>query len=331
MLSITLRQLEYATATARHGSVTAAALSLHVSQPALSVALGLLEAHLGRALFLRRPGGRITPTSFGRGWIEAAEIQLAGLARLGSTAPDLRGEVRLAVFEDLAAACLAPLLAYAATAAPHLVIVPQVLPFEPLAEALRRGRADLALTWDLGLPRDITRQTLADVPPHAVLAPDHPLALNHPLAPGHPVAAAHPLAPAHPLAARGDQAHTGLRLADLAPWPLVLTDQGASIAHMRALFAAKGLVANIAHRTASLALMRSYAANGLGVGLSYTNPAARISDDGKAVVTRTLTDAGTEPLVLARLGANPLSAAAGDLAALLPAAPLFAAFRGDTA
>lgn len=324
MLSITLRQLEYATATARHGSVTAAALSLHVSQPALSVALGLLEAHLGRALFLRRPGGRITPTSFGRGWIEAAEIQLAGLARLGSTAPDLGCEVRLAVFDDLAAACLAPLLAYAATAAPHLVIVPQVLPFEPLAEALRRGRADLALTWDLGLPRDITRQTLADVPPHAVLAPTHPLAPGHPLAPSRPDAA-------HPLAAGRDHTPTGLRLADLAPWPLVLADQGASIAHMRALFAAKGLVANIAHRTASLALMRSFAANGLGVGLSYTNPAARISDDGKAVVTRTLTDAGTEPLVLARLGANPLSAAAGDLAALLPAAPLFAAFRGDTA
>ena len=40
MLSLTLRQIEYATATARHGGMTAAAAALHVSQPALSVALG---------------------------------------------------------------------------------------------------------------------------------------------------------------------------------------------------------------------------------------------------------------------------------------------------
>ena len=41
----------------------------------------------------------------------------------------------------------------------------------------------------------------------------------------------------------------------------------------------------IRHRTASLDLLRSYAANGLGVGLSYTNPAASLSHDGKPLAT----------------------------------------------
>lgn len=298
MLSLTLRQLEYAVATARYGSVTAAARALHVSQPALSVALNLLEHHLGRALFLRRPGGRISPTSFGRSWLEDAETQLAGLARLSTATPLSRAEVRLAVFADLAAPCLAPILAHFATLTPHLAILPQVLEFEPLAEALRNGQTDLALTWDLGLQTDIARQTLAEVPPHAVLAPNHPLA-------GLP----------------------DLRLADLADQPLILADQGLSIGHMRALFAALGHAPRIAHRTASLDLMRSYAANGLGVGISYTNPAARLSHDGKPLVTRILTDAGTEPLILARLAGNPMSTAAETLAALLASMPLFAAFH----
>jgi DNA-binding transcriptional LysR family regulator len=84
MLNITLRQIEYATATARCGGVTAAAESLNVSQPALSVALAQLEAVLGQPLFLRRPGGRITPTSFGRTWLAEAQAQLDALTRLMS-------------------------------------------------------------------------------------------------------------------------------------------------------------------------------------------------------------------------------------------------------
>ena len=36
MLSVTLRQLEYAVGVARHGSVSAAAAALNVSQPSLS-------------------------------------------------------------------------------------------------------------------------------------------------------------------------------------------------------------------------------------------------------------------------------------------------------
>jgi len=66
--------------------------------------------------------------------------------------------------------------------------------------------------------------------------------------------------------------------------------------------------------------MRSYAANGLGVGLSYTNPAANLSHDGKPLATRPLTDAGTEPLILAQLLHAPPSAATDLLARLIPQA-----------
>lgn len=288
-LYLTLRQLDYAVAVARHGGVTAAAEALHVSQPALSVALRELEARLGRPLFLRRPGGRAVPTAFGRGWLAAAEAQLAAIARLAEPDRLEAPPLRLALFEDLAPVCLAPLIARAA-ALPGLTLETRVLGFEALDAALRRGEADLALTWDLGLGPGVLRQVLARVPPHAVLPPDHPLA-----------------------------ALPALRLSDLADQPLILADQGPSLAHLRALFTRAGIAPQVAHRTATLELMRSHAANGLGVGLSYTNPAARVAPDGRPFVTRAIADAGAEPVILAQLDGNALPKAATGLAPLLAA------------
>lgn len=288
-LYLTLRQLDYAVAVARHGGVTAAAEALHVSQPALSVALRELEARLGRPLFLRRPGGRAVPTAFGRGWLAAAEAQLAAIARLAEPDRLEAPPLRLALFEDLAPVCLAPLIARAA-ALPGLTLETRVLGFEALDAALRRGEADLALTWDLGLGPGVLRQVLARVPPHAVLPPDHPLA-----------------------------ALPALRLSDLADQPLILADQGPSLAHLRALFTRAGIAPQVAHRPATLELMRSHAANGLGVGLSYTNPAARVAPDGRPFVTRAIADAGAEPVILAQLDGNALPDAAAGLAPLLAA------------
>ncbi len=294
MLSITLRQLEYAVAVGRAESVTIAADLLHVSQPALSVALAQLEGQLGKPLFLRRPGGPMRPTSFGRGFLDRAEVILADLSRLtegeASAAP-----VTLACFEDLAPLILAPLLARARQACPDITITPLVAGFEALADHLARGRADLAITYDLGLDGAMVRQELTRLQPHAVLPAGHPLG-----------------------------AHPTLTLADLAKQPLILADQGLSIGHMRALFTRAGLVPQIARRVASLELMRSFAANGLGVGVSYSRPVPGHSYDGQPLLTRPIIDAGPgEPVVLVHNRANPLSASAERLASLIAdSAPL---------
>lgn len=289
MLSPTLRQIEYAVAVGQHGGMNAAAQALHVSQPALSVALGQLEAGLGAALFLRRPGGRLSPSPFGHRWLAAAALALEATARLADPRKLDAGPLRLAIFEDLAASCLAPLLAHAECRAGRIVIDASLMGFEALGAALREGRCDMALSWDLGLEADIARDVLLRVPPHAVLAPDHPLTRQ-----------------------------SRLRLADLAGEPLVLADQGLSISHMRALFARAGVSPRIAHRTATLELMRSFAANGLGVGLSYSLPAHDLSQDGRALVTRPIADAGSEALVLARLAAGPVLPRAEALIRVLP-------------
>lgn len=290
MIPATIRQLEYATATARFGGVTAAAEALHISQPSLSVALGQLEATLGQPLFLRRPGGRITPTSFGRGWLAEAQAQLDALTRLMSGETPA-APVRLACFEDLAPTQLAPLLRKLTDVAPDIAIDPSVQSFESIADGLRTGQIDLAMTWDLGLDDSIAKSVLMQVAPHAITAATHPLARA---------------------------GRRGVTLQAVSEHPILLADQGLSLGHMRALFSARGLPFRIAHRTATLDLMRSFAANGLGVGLSYTRPFGRRSHDGARLATLAIIDAGTEPMILARNAANPLHPPAARLADLIP-------------
>ena len=264
MLNLTLRQLEYALAIGRHGGLTAAAEALHVSQPALSVALAQLETTLGQPLFLRRPKG-LVPTAFGSAWLAQAETHVAGLGLLMTGA--LAAPFRLGVFEDLAPASLGPLIAWAR--GQGLALAPRIMGFQALSEAFQAGEVDAALSWALGLPPG-PREEIARIAPMAVMAASHPLA-----------------------------ARASLTLAELAEAPLVLTDQDLSVAHVQSLFHARGLGLRIAHRCASLDLMRSFAANGLGVGLSWTQPAPRISHDGRPLVLVPLSDAPPEPVVLA--------------------------------
>ncbi len=290
MLSITLRQLEYAVAIARAQSVTLAAQTLNVSQPSLSVALAQLEAHLGKPLFLRRPGGPMAATSFGRGFLEQAERLLADLVHM-TEGTATAAPVTLGCFEDLAPLILAPLLARLASQQPFLTVAPRIGGFESLADDLSRGRIDLAISYDLGFDVGFLRHEIARLSPHAVLRPDHPLTRR-----------------------------PSLSLADLAGEPLILAEQGLSLGHMRALFTRAGLTPHIAHRAASLEIMRSFAANGLGIGLSYTKPAPGHSYDGQPLTTRPIVDAGPgEPIVLVRHRANPLSAAAESLAGFITA------------
>jgi LysR family transcriptional regulator, cyn operon transcriptional activator len=67
-----VRALRYSLAIARFGSFTRAAESLHVAQPALSVAIKKLEAELGVTLFVRK-AHRVEPTVEGRILLARAE------------------------------------------------------------------------------------------------------------------------------------------------------------------------------------------------------------------------------------------------------------------
>lgn len=65
VFSFNLRHLDALLATARAGSISAAAQAVNLSQPALAQAIGKIERLVGNRLFDRQPGG-VVPTAAGR-------------------------------------------------------------------------------------------------------------------------------------------------------------------------------------------------------------------------------------------------------------------------
>lgn len=273
MLYLTLRHYEYVCAVARHGSLSAAAEAVHASQPALSAALSRIEHHLGHALFLRRRGAALALTPQGRMFAEQAQMLLDQAAQLEDPKGTGTSQRRLVLvcFSDLAPFLLAPALKALRLALPEVELSHRACGFEPLITALTEGEADLAITYDLGLDAVFSRTELDRIAPHALVPPEHPLA-----------------------------GRSALSLAELASHPLVLSQEGPSVQHMLGLFKAHGLVPQIAHRAESLELLRSLAANGEGIGVSYSLPPGGISYDGKPLCAVTVSDpAAEEPVILA--------------------------------
>lgn len=77
-----LRHLDAVATAARLGSISAASHGMNLSQPALTQAVGKIEAQLGHRLLARQPGG-VVPSEAGRLMIARIERALAYVARGG--------------------------------------------------------------------------------------------------------------------------------------------------------------------------------------------------------------------------------------------------------
>ena len=180
-----LRQVALFTAVIEHGTLTEAARTLGITQPAVSAALGRLERHVGFALF-RREGRHVVPTAEGRLLHGEAVRALAGVAQLDDAAAAIGAATRGS-------------LTIATNPSPGIAWLPRIV------AAFRRERPDVTLTlltrssrevrdltaaraFDLGIaepPFDRTdtvlrRYRFAAV---AALRPDHPLAPHRILTP----------------------------------------------------------------------------------------------------------------------------------------------------
>ena len=274
MLSVSIRQIEYVVAVTEHGGVTAAAEALHVSQPALSVAISGLEEHLGKPLFIRRRGCTVVPTTFGRSFLEQSGQVLEALKQLvepGATKSVKSQPIVIGCFEDLAPMVIGRMLAYVRQHYPAIVVTTKIGSFEWLYNEMRAGRIDFSITYDLGLDASFERRDITSVLPHALLCADHPLAQSEQVS-----------------------------LAELTREPLILSNQGLSIRHMLDLFKHCENMPTVTHRAPSFETMRSLVANGLGVGLSYTRPKTLTSYDGLSIKTVAIRDdLIPEPIVIA--------------------------------
>ena len=100
-------------AVADHGSITAAAGHVGMTQSAASQAMAGMEATLGAQLFTREPR-KTLPTALGLSVIEQARVMLGALQAIRSTVdearPMLRGTIRIASFPMVLATFLTPFL-----------------------------------------------------------------------------------------------------------------------------------------------------------------------------------------------------------------------------
>lgn len=281
-IPIGLRQITYLLAVAETGSTAAAARMVNVSQPSVSQAVAQIEAHFGQPLFLRLAGQGMQPTPFGRQKLAALEglVAQARATLAPATGPD--GEVTLGVYSTLGPRYAPRLMRGFADRHPGARVTLVEGDLAELARGLRRGRIDLALVYDAGLPADLALTPLRAVPPHALVASGHRLA-----------------------------AAGAVSLADLAADPVVLINLPHSRGYFLSLFQICGLTPRIAAETGSIEMLRAMAANGLGVGLLATGLPHDLAYDGGRVVRLALT--GRLPpsrIAIARAAALPPTATA---------------------
>jgi LysR family transcriptional regulator, hydrogen peroxide-inducible genes activator len=150
---ITLRQLRYLTALARHRHFGRAAEDCAVTQPALSMQVRELEREIGTALVERRPG-EVALTETGREVAERAEHILAATRDLVDFARHrdlLSGRLQLGIIPTLAPYLLPRVLPRLQAAYPRLRLEVRETQTKMLLEELSRGELDCVM---LALPAD---------------------------------------------------------------------------------------------------------------------------------------------------------------------------------
>lgn len=137
-----LRQLE---AIARESTLSAAARTLHLSQPALSRSLQRLEAELGQSLF-DRPGRRLVLNEAGRVALEHAGRILREEQAMRTALDDVARRTRALRVGAVAPAPLWRLTSLIIERFPGLVLTSQSLGREEVEEGVVSGELDLGIS-----------------------------------------------------------------------------------------------------------------------------------------------------------------------------------------
>ncbi|MGE6917882.1 LysR substrate-binding domain-containing protein [Achromobacter kerstersii] len=256
---ISLRQMEYFVATAKHGSIAAASSQIHISAPSISAAIAHVETELDVQLFVRHPSKGLALTVLGQQVMSECEDLLERASRLYKIASvssnTIQGTLRVGCFQSLTA-MIAPEVIFGFARAfdkveLHMVEGDQQL----LIDKLHTLEIDVALSYDLRLGDEISFEALARLPPHVVVSELHPLSQQ-----------------------------IAVTLEELARLPMVLLDLPLSRDYFMSLFAKVGLEPNIVARSRSEEVVRSMVANGIGYALFNVRPKSTQALDGKRLV-----------------------------------------------
>jgi len=183
---LNLRHIEIFHAIMRTGSITAAAESLNITQPAVSAVLKHFEGRLQMPLF-DRVNGRLRPTPEAEALLpDVADIfnRLDAVERLSrDLAGGLRGSLSIAATSPLANGLLAQTVASFTKARPHAKIALQSLGSPVVLERVLNREADIGLAYEPIISAQVETEVLSRGSITCVLPESHPLANRSSISP----------------------------------------------------------------------------------------------------------------------------------------------------
>ncbi|MEB4613341.1 LysR substrate-binding domain-containing protein [Leucobacter sp. M11] len=247
---MTLTQLTYFVECAKTLNMTVASANLHIAQSAVSTAISQLERSLGATLFIRERSKGLILTAPGEGLLRDShqlfEFLTSAMERLRDDHGAVRGSISVACFSPLAPFFLPRLISRLRARHPELGLTVIEGDHEDNLTALRSGRAELAINYNLTAADDIRREELGEARPHVIVPAGHPLA-----------------------------ARRSVALAELAEEPFVLLDLPSSTDYFLGMLRGAGITPRLEYRSSSYETVRSMV--GAGLGFSILNQRPRIS------------------------------------------------------
>lgn len=179
-MNVTVRHLRAAVSVAREGSFRRAADALHLSQPALSLAVSELEGQLGVMLF-DRTSRSVTPTDLGVAFVATAARLLGDFDQLvhevGEVAHSRRGRVVVSCVSSLAGRVMPLAMQACSRLHPQVDVVVRDDVARQVLVSVRSREADFGLTIEPGeVETDMSFEPLKDDPFYVVCQREHQLA-----------------------------------------------------------------------------------------------------------------------------------------------------------
>ena len=178
-MNVSLRQLRALAALVRSGSFTQAAISLHITQSALSSLIKELEQNLGVRL-VERTTRSIALTEAGRGFVPMVDKLLDDLDIALDTMADLkalrRGVVRVSAPQLMACTLLPQVIAAFRHQHPGIQVRLADCAVDGVLTRVATGEADFGIGPERNAGRDISGDLLFEVPFMVVFPQDHALA-----------------------------------------------------------------------------------------------------------------------------------------------------------
>jgi DNA-binding transcriptional LysR family regulator len=172
-LGLVATRIHYFQLVARLGSIRQAALVLGVAPSSISRVVKQLEEELGTPLF-ERVRQRLKLTSAGELMLYHARVSTAELNRASEKINELhglhRGRVSVSIIESVARGLMPKILAEFWAVHPEINVDIKVVGSQQASEALAEGDCDLAVAFDVQVPRNVRRIAMASLP-LGVLAP----------------------------------------------------------------------------------------------------------------------------------------------------------------